>query len=67
VVGGPWASHPMLAERLPDAVANLAAVATEIRFATLGPDAPHLGARRAAVEAAQAALIGRLRSATALP
>jgi predicted NBD/HSP70 family sugar kinase len=63
VVGGPWASHPTLIDRLPDAVADLAAVATEVRFATLGPDAPHLGARRAAVAAAQAALTGRLSSA----
>lgn len=67
VVGGPWAGHPTLTGRLPDAVAELAAVPTEVRFATLGPDAPQLGARRAAVHAAQAALTGKLSAATALP
>jgi predicted NBD/HSP70 family sugar kinase len=60
VVGGPWADHPTLAERLVGEVDRLAAVATEIRFADLGADAPHLGARQAAVVAAQEALTGRV-------
>jgi predicted NBD/HSP70 family sugar kinase len=60
VVGGPWADHPALVQQLPAAVAELAAVPTEVRFADLGADAPHLGARQAAVVAAQAALTGRL-------
>ncbi len=62
VVGGPWADHPALAEQLPDAVDELAAVSTEVRFADLGADAPHLGARQAAVAAAQEALTSRLIS-----
>ena len=61
IVGGPWAGHPTLADRLAPAVGHLAAVPTEIRFADLGPDAPHLGARRSAVRAAQDALIEALR------
>lgn len=65
VVGGPWAGHPALIERLPAAVEELAAVATEVRFADLDADAPHLGARRAAVESAQVALTGRLGTAMA--
>lgn len=60
VVGGPWSDHPTLTARLPVAVAELAAVATEVRFAQLGSDAPHLGARRAAVQSAQAALAATL-------
>lgn len=60
IVGGPWADHPRLAERLAAAVDELAAVSTEVRFAELGPDAPHRGARRAAVEAGQRALADRL-------
>lgn len=60
VIGGPWADHPILAEQLPEAVAELAVVSAEIRFAELGADAPHLGARQAAVAAAREALISRL-------
>jgi predicted NBD/HSP70 family sugar kinase len=60
VVGGPWADHPILADRLTAAVHELAAVPTEIRFAELGPDAPHRGARRSAVGAAQQALTGQV-------
>ena len=60
VIGGPWADHPILAERLPGAVDSLAVVSAEIRFAELGADAPHLGARQAAVAAARAALTRRL-------
>lgn len=60
VVGGPWADHPILAEQLPGAVDALAVVPAEIRFAELGADAPHLGARQAAVAAARAALTRRL-------
>ena len=57
VVGGPWADHPALAEQSPNAVEALATVTTEVRFADLGADAPHLGARQAAVASAQAALL----------
>ena len=60
VVGGPWADHPALAEQLPTTVESLAVVSTEIRFAELGADAPHLGARQAAVIGAQTALTSRL-------
>lgn len=60
VVGGPWADHPTLVERLPVVVGELAAVPTQLRFAELGADAPHLGARDAAVQAAQQALGDRV-------
>lgn len=60
VVGGPWADHPTLIERLPVVVGELAAVPTQLRFAELGADAPHLGARDAAVQAAQQALGDRV-------
>ncbi|HEY5980898.1 MAG TPA: ROK family transcriptional regulator [Microlunatus sp.] len=63
LVGGPWGDHPALAERLSPAVAALAAVPTEVRFAELGADAPHRGARRAAVRSARAALIDSLHVA----
>lgn len=56
LIGGPWADHPTVTERLPLAVADLAAVSTEVRLAGLGPDAAHRGARGAAVAAARAAL-----------
>ncbi len=58
VVGGPWGDHPALVDRLPTAVAATAIVPTELRFADLGPDAPHLGARLAAVRAARGVLTG---------
>jgi predicted NBD/HSP70 family sugar kinase len=58
VVGGPWGDHPALVDRLPTAVAATAIVPTELRFADLGSDAPHLGARLAAVRAAQGVLTG---------
>lgn len=64
IVGGPWGDHPTLLARLPRAVAGLAAVTTEVRFAELGADAPHLGARQAAVVAAREALSGRLVTTT---
>ena len=59
VVGGPWSDHPALVERLPTAVAGTTIVPTEVRFAELGPDAPHLGARLAAVRSARAVLTGQ--------
>jgi predicted NBD/HSP70 family sugar kinase len=62
VVGGPWAHHPTLTRRLAGEVDRLSAVPTEIRFADLGSDAPHVGARQAAVAAAQEALTGQLSS-----
>lgn len=65
VIGGPWADHPILAEQLPDAVAALAVVSAEIRFAELGADAPHLGARQAAVTVAREALTSRLIAVSA--
>ncbi|HEY5786687.1 MAG TPA: ROK family transcriptional regulator [Microlunatus sp.] len=63
LVGGPWAGHPALAERLPAAVVAMAAAPTKVRFADLGPDAPHRGACRAAVRAGRAALIDTLQVA----
>jgi len=59
LVGGPWSDHPALVERLPAAVAVTTTIPTELRFAGLGPDAPHLGARLAAVREARAVLTGR--------
>ena len=59
LVGGPWGDHPELVDRLPAAVAATTIVPTEVRFAELGPDAPHLGARLAAVREARAVLTGR--------
>jgi predicted NBD/HSP70 family sugar kinase len=58
LVGGPWSDHPALVDRLPSAVAATTIVPTEVRFAELGPDAPHLGARLAAVREARAVLTG---------
>ena len=58
IVGGPWGDHPVLVDRLPTAVAATTVVPTELRFADLGPDAPHLGARLAAVRAAREVLTG---------
>ena len=66
LVGGPWADHPTVVDRLPGAVATLAAVPTEVRLAELGTDAAHRGARRAAVTAARAALIRTLHVADPL-
>ena len=63
LVGGPWADHPTIGDRLPGAVADLAAVPTEVRLAGLGSDAPHRGARQAAITAARAALIATLHVA----
>ncbi len=58
LVGGPWSDHPGLVERLPGAVAATTIVPTELRFAGLGPEAPHLGARLAAVREARTVLTG---------
>lgn len=60
LIGGPWANHPVLEERLAAAVVELAAMPIEVRFAELGTDAAHRGARGAAVRSARAALTGRL-------
>ena len=59
LVGGPWSDHPTLTDRLPSAVAATTIIPTELRFADLGADAPHLGARLAAVRDARAVLTGR--------
>jgi predicted NBD/HSP70 family sugar kinase len=58
LVGGPWSDHPGLVDRLPGAVAATTIVPTELRFAGLGPEAPHLGARLAAVREARTVLTG---------
>jgi predicted NBD/HSP70 family sugar kinase len=65
LVGGPWSDHPELVDRLPRAVAATTIVRTELRFAELGPDAPHLGARLAAVREARAVLTGQAQTAQA--
>jgi predicted NBD/HSP70 family sugar kinase len=58
LIGGPWSDHPALVDRLPAAVAATTVVPTDVRFAELGPDAPHLGARLAAVREARTVLTG---------
>ncbi len=63
LIGGPWADHPTVLDRLPGAVAGLAAVPTEVRLAGLGTDAAHRGARGAAVTTARTALLGSLHVA----
>lgn len=56
VVGGPWSRHPTVVERLAPAVTELAVSPIDIRYADLGSDAPHLGARRAAIRVARDAV-----------
>jgi predicted NBD/HSP70 family sugar kinase len=60
VVGGPWSTAGDFAERLSERVESSAVVATQVRTAQLGVAAPLVGARFAAVQAAQSTLLGPL-------
>ena len=57
VLGGPWSTVGAFAERLDQRLQQVAVVHTELRPAALAEDGPLIGARLAAVEAAQQSLI----------
>lgn len=58
LIGGPWGRTAGFAELVAERVRETSAVATEVRPAGLGTDAPLVGARIEAVRAAQRALTG---------
>lgn len=58
VVGGPWSSAADFGDRLRARVDELAVVRADVRLARLGDSAPLIGARLAAVRAAQESLLG---------
>ena len=57
IVGGPWSGVGDFGARLTERVRDLAIIPTEVRQATIGDSAPLVGARLAAVRAAQRSLV----------
>jgi predicted NBD/HSP70 family sugar kinase/biotin operon repressor len=57
VIGGPWSNAADFSARLQERVQEIAVVATTVRPALLGSDAPLTGARIAAVRSAQRRLL----------
>jgi predicted NBD/HSP70 family sugar kinase/biotin operon repressor len=60
VVGGPWSDAADFGARLAARVAETAVIPATLRLARLGPTAPLVGLRHAAVRAAQSTLLGPL-------
>lgn len=57
IIGGPWSAVADFGSRLTERVRDLAVIDTEVRQAAIGVAAPLVGARLAAVQAAQRSLV----------
>lgn len=57
IIGGPWGRVPGFGPQLTERVCDLAVITTEVRPAAIDDSAPLVGARLAAVQAAQRSLV----------